>query len=135
MISTPSIAPYDVQRDSLLRVMRQVGGQSFVLIGHSNGGIVSRRAAQVLANESWGKVRGVITINSPHLGAPLVRVPLPLIYTTNFVFTLPYRTLCIGPVRGCGEVQMLTDKNSMVHQLGLNQFEPLFREIKPNSDF
>jgi pimeloyl-ACP methyl ester carboxylesterase len=135
MISTPSTEPYDVQRDSLLRVMRRVGGQAFVMIGHSNGGIVSRRAAQVLAEEQWGKVRGVITINSPHLGAPAVRVPLVLLNATNFVFTMPYRALCVGPQRGCGEVEMLNDKNALLHQAGVLQFRSIFGEMKPNSYF
>jgi pimeloyl-ACP methyl ester carboxylesterase len=43
-------------------------GTSYVAIGHSAGGLVSRELAQ----QNSGLVRGVISLDSPHGGAPLV---------------------------------------------------------------
>lgn len=45
----------------------------YVLLGHSNGGIVSRLAAQTLVYNG-STVQGVVTVSSPQAGVPLARV-------------------------------------------------------------
>ena len=48
--------------------------KQFVFVGHSPGGIISRRVAQELwANGKSDLARGVITVGTPHLGANVVR--------------------------------------------------------------
>ncbi|MDB4880672.1 MAG: Palmitoyl protein thioesterase [Gemmatimonadetes bacterium] len=44
---------------------------TYVLIGHSNGGRVSRYMAQ---NRGGANVRGVVTVSSPHAGAYLANI-------------------------------------------------------------
>jgi len=50
--------------------------QELVLIGHSMGGLVARAAALIAQAESrpwWSQLRHVVTLGSPHTGAPLAR--------------------------------------------------------------
>ena len=47
-----------------------------ILVGHSQGGLISRRVAQSLWNPGAGpdnRIRGVVTIGTPHLGANIAR--------------------------------------------------------------
>ena len=50
------------------------GGTGFLLIGHSNGGLVARRTAQLSSGSPGSLVGGVVAISSPHAGVPLARV-------------------------------------------------------------
>lgn len=96
--NTRSTDTYDeqsiVQRGDILDSPQQ----PYILIGHSNGGIVSRRSG----HDSPHLVRGVITINSPHRGAPAMVWPRGVAKFTLQVFSLGLRGLCT-PVRerGC----------------------------------
>jgi alpha-tubulin suppressor-like RCC1 family protein/pimeloyl-ACP methyl ester carboxylesterase len=45
-----------------------------ILVGHSMGGLVARRAAQL---DGSGRVRGVVTLGTPHRGTPLAGARLP----------------------------------------------------------
>ena len=47
------------------------GGQNFLVIGHSNGGLVARRAGQFASYTTGPVVAGVVAIASPHQGVPL----------------------------------------------------------------
>jgi pimeloyl-ACP methyl ester carboxylesterase len=53
------------------------GGSGYVLLGHSQGGLISRYAAQQYqaANPSQATVKGVLTLDTPHMGAPLAALP------------------------------------------------------------
>jgi pimeloyl-ACP methyl ester carboxylesterase len=60
------------QGTALLNEMNSVGGNNYILIGHSQGGLISRYAAQQYqsANPQQTVVGGVITLDTPHEGAP-----------------------------------------------------------------
>lgn len=65
------------------------GGKGSVLVGHSMGGLVARRAVQLIETQNINPadtiVRGVIALASPHLGTPLPR----LLLAKAFVFGVP----------------------------------------------
>jgi pimeloyl-ACP methyl ester carboxylesterase len=42
-----------------------------VIVAHSMGGLVSRLAAAQLSSTAKGRLKGIITLGTPHLGAPL----------------------------------------------------------------
>lgn len=73
--SLSNVASYETQAGELeshIQQDAQAGyGGPYVLIGHSNGGIVSRYTAQEYGGDP-SVIRGVITVDSPHAGAPLV---------------------------------------------------------------
>lgn len=57
--------------DALVRAW-PVPVESIALVGHSMGGLVSRSAVHVGRDAAWAsKLRHVVAIGSPHLGAPL----------------------------------------------------------------
>ena len=60
---------------SLVLQRTQVTGRDqFVFVGHSQGGLISRRVAQsFVAQGKSNLVRGVITVGTPHQGANVVR--------------------------------------------------------------
>jgi hypothetical protein len=63
--STPAEATYDVQASVAATFPGVSSLPSFVAVGHSNGGIVSR----VMLQQGVPRLAGVVTMNSPHLGA------------------------------------------------------------------
>jgi uncharacterized protein (TIGR03437 family) len=65
----PSVARITAQRDQLATLLDQSGGKDYILIGHSNGGLVSRSLAQARPD----LVRGVITNSTLHNGAILAQ--------------------------------------------------------------
>jgi pimeloyl-ACP methyl ester carboxylesterase len=64
---TNSFATYESQA-SELRSQIPSNTTNWVLVGHSNGGIISRYLSQT---QGAGFARAVITVNSPHQGAPV----------------------------------------------------------------
>src|SRR5690606_33584073 len=48
------------------RLVRQAGGSSCVLIGHSMGGLIARQYVQELGGDRW--VDTVVTLGTPHRG-------------------------------------------------------------------
>jgi pimeloyl-ACP methyl ester carboxylesterase len=68
-ISTNSRDRIANQGEHLLSAVQSSGANSFAFIGHSNGGLVSRYAAQRRPDLT----QGVITISSPHGGVHLAR--------------------------------------------------------------
>lgn len=56
------------QRDELLPYLPPYGSGT-VLVGHSNGGLVARSLAQWAQINAPGRVRGVVTLDSPNRGA------------------------------------------------------------------
>lgn len=70
----PLTALYRRLSDEAFRAMDACGTDKVSLVGHSMGGLVARGAA-VGALE--GHARSVVTIGSPHRGAPLARLSRP----------------------------------------------------------
>ena len=135
-ISLPSTATYDDQRDSLRRALDGIGEDSYIFIGHSNGGIVSRRLAQQLSQETPGKVQGVITIDSPHHGGPAMRLGIAIgAAALGTALALPEMYRCTTGVRGCGEVQIISMAEGPLWKLAGLATTPLYYQMVPNSSF
>lgn len=133
--NTTSTAPYDTQRDELIAKM-PTSTTNYVLIGHSNGGIVSRRVAQLAKATGARSVRGVITVGSPHLGAPLVDGPLGPAVALLTAAGTARAWLCASNKRGCGEVQALTSGNGLVQYANsISNTGPLSSQLSPTSAF
>lgn len=62
---------YGIQADALRQALsaNAPAGTPFILIGHSQGGMISRLAAQ----RGPSQVRGILTIGAPNRGAPFAR--------------------------------------------------------------
>lgn len=133
--NTTSTLPYDMQRDELIAKM-PTSTTNYVLIGHSNGGIVSRRIGQLAAATGVRSVRGVITVGSPHLGAPLVDGPIgPAIALVTATATTRV-WLCAKNKRGCGEVQALLSNNGLLQYTNaIAGSGSLASQLSPNSAF
>ena len=130
----PSTDRYDDQATRLIGNMDRNGAQKYVMIGHSNGGIVSRRVGQRRAD----LVRGVITVNSPHTGVPVMKFPIFAVLKTVRFMMSPLKALC-SPIsrRGCGEVRMWMDPGPM-DSLGyqpLLKFGSVYEQMPPNTEF
>lgn len=133
--NTSSLAPYDVQRDQLIAKMPSTT-TNYIMIGHSNGGIVSRRVAQLAASTGVRSVRGVITVNSPHLGAPMADGPVGPAVTMLAVTGAARAWLCSSNKRGCGELQAITSGDGLpaiANSLGTHGL--LSNQLSPSSSF
>jgi pimeloyl-ACP methyl ester carboxylesterase len=70
------------QGNVLISDINSAGGTGYLLLGHSQGGLISRYAAQQYwnTNQIPGKVNGVLTLDTPHQGAPLASFAANEIY-------------------------------------------------------
>jgi pimeloyl-ACP methyl ester carboxylesterase len=66
--SLSSISSLSTQTAQLQSVIAGSGASSYLAIGHSAGGLISRNVAQL----NQGQVRGVVTVDTTHLGAMLL---------------------------------------------------------------
>jgi pimeloyl-ACP methyl ester carboxylesterase len=76
--SLSSLSPLASQGGALISDINAAGGSGYILLGHSQGGLISRYAAQQYqaANPSQAIVKGVLTLDTPHEGAPLAALPV-----------------------------------------------------------
>lgn len=79
--AVPSLTWYNTlssQGTALIDDINSAGGANYILIGHSQGGVISRYAAQQYQNQNPPlnppAVKGVVTLDSPHQGLPLAIV-------------------------------------------------------------
>jgi pimeloyl-ACP methyl ester carboxylesterase len=108
--SLPWGEPYDAQATLLRRQLDERPDKRILLIGHSNGGIISRRTAQpaVLYSDHGADAGllpplfGVITLNSPHLGAPAMDYPAAAVRATARGLAWPVQQKLCPFERGCG---------------------------------
>jgi len=72
--STDSLAN---QGTALYNEINSVGGNQYILIGHSQGGLISRYAGQLYQTGSQNQttLKGVVTLGTPHQGAPIALTP------------------------------------------------------------
>jgi pimeloyl-ACP methyl ester carboxylesterase len=116
--NTPSLESYDLQADSLVNWIRWIDGplrREWILVGHSNGGIVSRLAARKMYAATTGpRPRAVITINSPQQGAPAMNFAIDATAWTFRRLMRAFEFSCGGMplMRGCGEYFMVTHSDS-----------------------
>lgn len=134
-ISTNSVATYDEQRDQLSKAVDAMGDDRLIFVGHSNGGIVSRRMAQQIASFNPARLQGVITLGSPHLGAPAMNAGVTLARWTGRSLAAGFLYLCATNQRGCGEAQMMAGATGVFAKLDNMAFTPLYNEMTPNSEF
>ena len=76
----PSLSSTDSlsnQGTALKSQIDSAGGGGYILIGHSQGGLISRAAGQLYqtANSNQTTVAGVVTLDTPHQGAPIALTP------------------------------------------------------------
>jgi pimeloyl-ACP methyl ester carboxylesterase len=134
-ISTNSVATYDEQRDQLSKAVTAMNDDRLIFIGHSNGGIVSRRLAQQIASYDPSRLQGVITLGSPHLGAPAMNTGVTLARWTGRALATGFLYLCATNQRGCGEAEMMAGATGVFAKLDNFAFTPLYNEMAPNSPF
>lgn len=72
--SYSSISSLSSQGTQLYNDVKSNGGSGYILIGHSQGGLISRYAAQQfqIANQLQNTVTGVVSVDTPHAGADLI---------------------------------------------------------------
>ena len=70
--------PHDEQASQLSETLTGLSRTQNILIGHSQGGLISRRVAQARWSQNAGSpVRAVVTTGTPHLGAPIAYTLAP----------------------------------------------------------
>ena len=84
VVTTGSAQSYTAQANSWLAQILPLQAGAYVVVGHSNGGIVGRKVAQL-----WGssRVAGIITADSPHAGASITQWNRQMALGTAFAFT------------------------------------------------
>ncbi|HEX8243721.1 MAG TPA: hypothetical protein VF541_09505, partial [Longimicrobium sp.] len=94
--STSWSARIPSQAFELQSAVSATGGSNYIAIGHSNGGLVSRRFAQNVQYGSPGLVKGVVTISSPNQGAVIAKNGQTI---ANLADVLLGRLIGVSPVR------------------------------------
>jgi pimeloyl-ACP methyl ester carboxylesterase len=82
--SLDSTASLSSQATSLENEIKSVGGNGYLLLGHSQGGLIARAAAQYLQANAPGKTTGVATVDSPNEGALLDLNTYGLVYEAEY---------------------------------------------------
>jgi pimeloyl-ACP methyl ester carboxylesterase len=120
---------YETQA-SQLRNQIPAGTAGWILVGHSNGGVISRYLAQTSAP---GFAKAVITINSPHAGADLPARTASFLQGTSFIYTVGQ---AIWASRGMGwrNLAPLYSNVSVVGQL-LRGDAVVLQQMQPGSQF
>ncbi len=67
------------QGNALINDINSTNAINYFLIGHSQGGLISRYAAQHYQSINSPAVAGVVTLDTPHEGAPVAGVPQGLL--------------------------------------------------------
>ena len=72
----PGEAPDIIASNLILEIMsRNTSGDKWIIIGHSLGGLVARAVEYEISNNNYGiDLVGIITIGTPHQGAPAANV-------------------------------------------------------------
>ena len=117
--------PHAVQADELRAAAASLGDE-VIFIGQSQGGLISRRVAQM---PDWGpaRVRGVVTAGTPHLGAPVANTLAPggVLGSLSTVFNGPFSCGIIA----CGAL------NATVAVVGPRFLSsPAMADLRPGSD-
>jgi pimeloyl-ACP methyl ester carboxylesterase len=125
----------DQMNDLFSRVNSERGAQGqFILIGHSNGGLVSRRFAQ-LGQNTPGLIRGVITISTPNQGTQISTVPIraaQLLFAGIGSFGCGYVSHTACYLLGPGVAGQI---GGILAGMALNSNYPVVYDIQPNSPF
>jgi hypothetical protein len=136
-----STAPIDTsQTPALINEMQTVGGTNYILIGHSQGGLVSRYAAQYFQNNPPDLAEGVITVDTPNEGAnATVEGPMWISAILVDMGTESYGHLgCTSPFDNIGcELATITAQGGVALQPALSAYTSgsSWNQLEPGSSF
>ncbi len=120
------------QAGALADSIRQYGRGSLLLIGHSQGGLISRYVGQ----HNPELVNGVVTIGTPHKGAQITQTSRVLITAVSEVFVGLAANGCTS-FRGlrCAAAGFMVNTVPVVAKFGGDAAVPAFVDLKPGSSF
>jgi pimeloyl-ACP methyl ester carboxylesterase len=120
------------QAGALADSIRQYGRGSLLLIGHSQGGLISRYVAQ----HNPELVNGIVTLGSPHRGAPIVRTNKAVITAVLSIPAAAVYAGCSSPtgVR-CSAGAFLIGSSVELARRGADAASPAYIDLKPGSEF
>lgn len=120
------------QAGALADSIQQYGRGSLLLIGHSQGGLISRYVAQ----HNSSLVNGVVTLGSPHRGAPIVNTSRPVVAAVLGIPGAVVYNGCSSP-RGlrCTAGSFLIGSAVGLAKYGADAAVPAFIDLKPGSAF
>lgn len=138
--TTGSSQTYAVQASALTTATQGTQAGPWVVIGHSNGGIVARKA---LSLNSPSIINGIITLNSPHAGASITQWNRQLAFAAGFSVTSNAAFVTISTVIGApvigelgGAISGLVGPGLLFGGAGLGTAllqasQPVFAEMQP----
>lgn len=103
-----------------------------ILVGHSNGGMINRYFAR---NQVSYNIKGVVTVGTPHKGAPAARYLRTLVILFGWG---PYPAAAICPVlgmAGCSRFGELAFQPVSAYWRSLWDPVPVLNEMQPNSAY
>lgn len=110
----------------------------YVFVGHSNGGLVSRFAAQDLGGNP-SLVRGVVTVSSPHAGAPLTNLPKATLVALVAVPAVSKLSCLVVHTFLCNQDNFAIAEGGISLLTALEFFEtaqkPVLTEMTPHNSF
>jgi len=146
----PSLSSTDSlssQSSALVSLIQTTGGSNYILIGHSQGGLISRSAAQYFQGHSPSTIKGVITVDTPNNGAFLALNGYSYLYAgveslantiTNDVGNLLFPVGCsdyyAGPACAIATA-ILSNALAAVTVYGVNNAWPATLDLVPGSGF
>jgi pimeloyl-ACP methyl ester carboxylesterase len=124
---------YDEQTAQMTDIMGRAapGTGQFVMVGFSNGGILSRRAGELRPD----LVRGVVGVSTPHAGVPAMR-------TARAVFDVIFKVPVLGMAASCAirnhaGCQAGTAVKTILSffPIGADDLVPVSRQMVPRSPY
>jgi len=135
--SLDATAPLADQSSQLRTLISQAGGNNYILIGHSQGGLISRSISQYYQSQSQNTVQGVITVDTPHQGAAITATLPSAIGNLGSVGRDLFGWMgCIGPFDnpGCYSAALIAGGGAIVAQDLLDSVGAL-NDLTPGSSF
>jgi pimeloyl-ACP methyl ester carboxylesterase len=132
---TPNLSSTDRLADQSAEQVARIRGYghgSLFLIGHSQGGLISRYTAQ----HQPGLVRGVITLGTPHHGAPITLTSRIVIGAVLAIPAAAALNGCTVP-KGfrCSLAYTAVAAIPVLATRGVDGAVPAFVDLRPGSDF
>ncbi|CAA9349808.1 MAG: hypothetical protein AVDCRST_MAG89-3063, partial [uncultured Gemmatimonadetes bacterium] len=130
----PWAARYEDQAADLMSQLsaRTVPANKYVMVGYSNGGIVSRLVGQSRPD----LVRGVVSVSTPHRGLPIMKVGrgAAKIILENSGAGLA-ASCSIRRHAGCNASDKLRDQLGKASPFGVDELVPVSGQMVPNTAF
>lgn len=114
--------------------IHNTGRTGFVVIGHSQGGLIARRVAQ----DRPYMVNGVVTIGTPHHGAPITATPRTAVLAGLGAVAALTVAGCTGgsSFAGCSRTgKFVAFGVPMLAAYGADWANPVFDDLRPGSSF